>query len=315
MFLVLSVEVLGGMVAGGAVLTFLSGPLIGMQSDRLVSRFGRRRPVMVVSTLCLCSGVMGGMILLGNISGAAVGLFLSTLGVLGIYGVVICILIPCIAITVFSTDEPPTKDNHEPIKHDFRWVFITRFLMQQGLSTTVGFLEYWLGDMVNLPHCWNPAKGVSLLLIPLLCTAALSSVLCGLLSDKIGRRKPLVLAASICMGACSAVLAGLRGQWAFYAATGVATLFGLSFGGYQAVDFALLMDVLPGQEDKSRDIAVWQQALVLPQALAVPIGGVILDVFERVNCQVGLGYIILFAVTAVYFILSGVFVTRIRRAK
>ncbi|PAA48818.1 hypothetical protein BOX15_Mlig025346g2 [Macrostomum lignano] len=471
MFLVLSVEVvpaqvesmvgssskgsvLGGMVAGGAVLTFLSGPLIGMQSDRLVSRFGRRRPVMVVSTLCLClgllgmgfsapkvhfksrnaikngsasidnegvcnvdlvsirckpyyssvngsghknrylgafhtkkvvlaakdtnlavddeflsgslglfipfyfvvtvsyvctitpynaliadkahpsqrglsSGVMGGMILLGNISGAAVGLFLSTLGVLGIYGVVICILIPCIAITVFSTDEPPTKDNHEPIKckdlilgfwsplkeHDFRWVFITRFLMQQGLSTIVGFLEYWLGDMVNLPHCWNPAKGVSLLLIPLLCTAALSSVLCGLLSDKIGRRKPLVLAASICMGTCSAVLAGLRGQWAFYAATGVATLFGLSFGGYQAVDFALLMDVLPGQEDKSRDIAVWQQALVLPQALAVPIGGVILDVFERVNCQVGLGYIILFAVTAVYFILSGVFVTRIRRAK
>ncbi|PAA72231.1 hypothetical protein BOX15_Mlig014453g1 [Macrostomum lignano] len=447
-------SVLGGMVAGGAVLTFISGPLIGMQSDRLVSKFGRRRPVMVVATLCLClgllgmglsapkvhfkkmvngengtsnidengmcnvdlvqvrckpfyqyrngssyynpylkeyrtkkvvleakeenlavddevlsgslglfipfyfvvtvsyvctitpynaliadkahpsqrglsSGVMGGMILLGNISGAALGLFINNLGVLGLYGVVICILIPCIAITVFSVEEPPTKDTHPPIKckdlllgfwmplkeHDFRWVFITRFLMQQGLSTVVGFLEYWLGDMVNLPNCWNAAKGVSMLLIPLLCTAALSSVVSGLLSDKIGRRKPLVIAASVLMGFSAAFLAGLRGQHAFYIATALSVIFGLSFGGYQAVDFALLMDVLPDENDKSRDIAVWQQALVLPQALAVPVGGIILDLFERVNCKIGLGYIILFSVTAVYFVLSGLFVMRIQRAK
>ncbi|PAA57694.1 hypothetical protein BOX15_Mlig012053g2 [Macrostomum lignano] len=469
MFLLLSVEVipaqvqsmvgsgskgsvLGGMVAGGALLTLLCGPLVGMKSDRLATRFGRRRPIMVVSTLCLCigllgmafsapqvhfkkisvgtngsqnldengmcnvdlvaarcrpyyqgngsyqnpylkdfhekklsldakdasvdvddntlsgslglfipfyfvvtvsyvctitpynaliadlahpsqrglsSGVMGGMILLGNISGAAIGIFLTSLGVVRIYFIIICILVLCVAITVLSVDEPPSKDFHEPLRckdvlvgfwlpleePDFRWVFITRFLMQQGLSTTVGFLEYWLADMVNLPQCWNPTKGVSMLLIPLLVTAALSSVCCGLLSDRIGRRKPLIVTGSVLMGCCSALLAGLRGQLAFYVATAVAVVFGFSFGAYQAVDFALLMDVLPDDNDKSRDIAVWQQALVLPQALAVPIGGVILDAFERLNCAAGLGYIILFSVTAVYFVLSGVFVSRIRRAK
>lgn len=57
------------------------------------------------------------------------------------------------------------------------------------------------------------------------------------------------------------------------------------------------------------------QALVLPQALAVPVGGVILDLFERVNCALGLGYIIIFIITSVYFLLSGVFVFKITRAR
>ena len=57
------------------------------------------------------------------------------------------------------------------------------------------------------------------------------------------------------------------------------------------------------------------QALVLPQAIATPTGGVILDIFERLRCDIGLGYIILFLVTSVYFVLSGIFVFNIKRAK
>ncbi|KAH3869719.1 hypothetical protein DPMN_032889 [Dreissena polymorpha] len=75
------------------------------------------------------------------------------------------------------------------------------------------------------------------------------------------------------------------------------------------------MDVLPKDRDKAKDIAVWHQALILPNALATPIGGFILDYFQSVNCELGLGYVILFSVTAVYFSLSGIFVTRINLAK
>ena len=46
------------------------------------------------------------------------------------------------------------------------------------------------------------------------------------------------------------------------------------------------MDVLPEEKEKAKDIAVWHQALVLPQALATPIGGLVLDLFERLNCEV-----------------------------
>lgn len=90
---------------------------------------------------------------------------------------------------------------------------------------------------------------------------------------------------------------------------------GLGFGAYQSVDFALVMDVLAEDADKAKDIAVWHQSLVLPQALATPLGGVVLDLFEKVNCRIGLGYIILFMMTSLYFVLSGIFVFKIRRPR
>ena len=45
--------------------------------------------------------------------------------------------------------------------------------MQQGVATVVGFLEYWLGDMVVLPSCWQPEKAVAVILLPLLLSAAI----------------------------------------------------------------------------------------------------------------------------------------------
>ena len=75
------------------------------------------------------------------------------------------------------------------------------------------------------------------------------------------------------------------------------------------------MDVIPQDKDKAKDIAVWQQALILPNALATPLGGIILDYFESVDCVLGLGYIIIFALTAFYFCISGIFVLKIQRAR
>lgn len=89
----------------------------------------------------------------------------------------------------------------------------------------------------------------------------------------------------------------------------------MGFGAFQSVDFALVMDVLAEDTDKAKDIAVWHQSLVLPQALATPLGGFVLDIFEKVNCQIGLGYIIIFIMSSIYFVLSGIFVFKIRRAR
>jgi MFS family permease len=431
---------LGGMVACGAVLMFISGPLVGMASDRMVSKYGRRRPVILIGTLMLCiglcgmavttprvhvrhqmnatgdcvvdlvaqrcaayqnksvvplphtnqqdslpqqgmsipeknvdvslqeesmgnigiyalfyllvatsfttatvpyngliadkshseqrglsSGMMGFMILFGNISGASLGLFFVQLGVLGIYAVVISLMVICVLITVISVTEIPGKAIHEPIGikkifigfweplkgHDFRWVFITRFLLQQGVSTVTGFLEYWLSDMVHLPNCWTPERSVAMMLVPLLGTAAIGSIICGVVSDRIGRRKPLVIMSAVLMFVVSTILTFIRGHDAYYIALILAFIFGAGFGCFQAVDFALVMDVLPDNKDKAKDIAVWHQALILPQALATPIGGFVLDLFESINCEIGLGYIMLFIITSVYFFLSAIFVTKI----
>ncbi|XP_055875025.1 uncharacterized protein LOC106073789 [Biomphalaria glabrata] len=277
------------------------------------------------------SGVMGAMILLGNVSGAIAGTAFTRLGVLPMFGIIIAVLVISITISLLSVTEavPKLDDGIEPVscklifvgfwkplkEHDFRWVFITRFLMQQGVATITGFLEYWLNDMVPLPNCWSAATSVALLLLPLLFAAAISSVVFGIVSDNTGYRKIIVALAAFTMALGAFINAFLTGKYAYYIAGLMAFIIGLGFGAYQSVDFALVMDVLPEESDKAKDIAVWHQALVLPQALATPLGGLILDLFEKVNCRIGLGYIILFLVTTVYFILSGLFVFRIRRPR
>nr|XP_047122666.1 uncharacterized protein LOC100204497 isoform X2 [Hydra vulgaris] len=230
------------------------------------------------------SGVMGAMTLFGNLADTKM---------------------------LFSAYWGPLRE------HDFRWVFLTRFLMQQGVATVVGFLEYWLGDMVELPACWTPEKAVAVILLPLLLSAAIFSVVGGFLSDKLRKRKPLVIGSAILMAVCSFILAfiGLQGKYAFYAVIPVSLTFGIGFGAYSAIDFALVLDVLPDDRDIAKDLAVWHQALVLPQAIATPIGGIVLDGFNHVNCHWGLGYIILFLITCVYFAISAYMVRFIRKAK
>ncbi|XP_067931067.1 uncharacterized protein [Watersipora subatra] len=195
---------------------------------------------------------------------------------------------------------------------NFRWLFITRFMMQQGVSTVFTFIQYWVSDMVDIPNCWSKEKAVAVLMIPLVVAAAICSILFGLLSDRIRRRKPLVLIAAILMSVSAGCFTVIRGGFlSYYITLGLIFLSGVGYGTYLSVDFALLLDILPNENDKGKDIAVWNQALILPQVLATPTGGFILDLFEQVNCAVGLGYIILFALTALYFFVSGVFVIMI----
>ncbi len=86
---------------------------------------------------------------------------------------------------------------------------------------------------------------------------------------------------------------------------------------YSPTSLPLTLLPLPYQ-----DLAVWHQALVLPQMIATPIGGVVLDAFANQTClsssgcSVALnGYILLFSLTALYFVLGSLFVLRIRGIK
>jgi len=78
------------------------------------------------------------------------------------------------------------------------------------------------------------------------------------------------------------------------------------------------MDVLPSKHDYARDMAVWNSALILPQVLATPLAGILLDSFQLLGKQNGiecLGYMVIFAVAATYFFLGTVFISQIRGVK
>lgn len=51
--------------------------------------------------------------------------------------------------------------------------------------------------MVFLPHCWTAATCVAIMLLPMLFSAACSSILFGIISDRTSRRKPIVITAGM----------------------------------------------------------------------------------------------------------------------
>ena len=93
----------------------------------------------------------------------------------------------------------------------------------------------------------------------------------------------------------------------------VGALFGVGYGAYQAVDWALAVDVLPPGEDAAKDMGLWHVALVLPQVLAPALSGAILGALKPVSLLGG--YAAVFTVSALWCVLGTVFVSRIRGAR
>jgi hypothetical protein len=90
----------------------------------------------------------------------------------------------------------------------------------------------------------------------------------------------------------------------------VGALFGIGYGAYQAVDWALAVDVLPKGESAAKDMGIWHVSLVLPQVLAPAATGMTLSAFRSTSLLAG--YTTVFILTAVWFVLGTVYVRRIR---
>src|SRR5262245_45468088 len=93
----------------------------------------------------------------------------------------------------------------------------------------------------------------------------------------------------------------------------IGALFGVGYGAYLAVDWALAIDVLPKGEAAAKDMGIWHVSLVFPQVLAPAITGFTLTALKPVGLL--LGYTVVFVLTAVWFILGTVFLRAIRGVK
>ncbi|KAI8818301.1 uncharacterized protein EV422DRAFT_551241 [Fimicolochytrium jonesii] len=205
---------------------------------------------------------------------------------------------------------------------DFALVFASRFLFQLGIGTIQQFMQYFIQDCV--PTTLPPTRAVSLALLPLLLTSPLTA----LLTTSLPLKKPTVYTSALLFTLTSLLLISTR---SFPVALVASTVFGVGYGPFVSVEFAMLMDVLPGRGDVARDISLWHSALVLPQIVAVPLAGVVRDVGQRWGEKAGdneltvgggmgmgggegeergcLGYQMIFAICIVYFA-AGVVATR-----
>ncbi|MCZ7439684.1 MFS transporter [Micromonospora sp. WMMC241] len=153
---------------------------------------------------------------------------------------------------------------------DFWWAWLTRFTAALSNSLTMTYLLYYLTDVVRHP---NPTGGQFVLVLTAGLAVVLVAPLTGHLSDRWRRRKRFVIAAMAAMAAGELILAAL--PW--WGATVVAaTVFGLGYGTYLAVDQALVIEVLPDRARLARDLGLLNVAGAAPGVVGPPLAAALL---------------------------------------
>jgi len=282
------------------------------------------------------SGWLGLMIVLGNFVGGITGFLVQPLGITGIYFLLMGVMLLGMLVTLFGVKElpapremPPFKLGtflhglYDPFKHsDFTWVFLTRLLVTMGIFTVQEFLQYYMGDVIGSPYVLagvgkvaeTAEEAVSVFMPALLFGAIVTTLVAGMLSDRYGRKVMVYLSGAL-MGLVALVFVVFH---SFTLAVLMGVIFGLGYGAYESVDWALASDILPSMDDYAKDMGVWHVAMVLPQVIATPIAGSLLDNFQRVGKAQSipnLGYTVIFLVAVVYFALGTVFVKQIKGAR
>ncbi|HEY2598247.1 MAG TPA: MFS transporter [Candidatus Dormibacteraeota bacterium] len=219
--------------------------------------------------------------------------------------------IVAVAIAVYaSTGIPEVRETLAPLRdRDFFWVLATRFFNTFGIWTIAPYIAFFFKDVV---HRQDYAFDSSLWLLAVIGGGVIPAVVGGYLSDRLGgRRKVFVYISSGLQAAVSAVLLfSLVTDLTVLYLLGV--LFGLGFGAYQAVDWALACDVLPDREHAAaKDMALFHVSFTLPQVFAPALAGQLL---YNLNQSQGnnFGYRVVFATAAVWFMMSLVFVRMIK---
>jgi MFS family permease len=186
---------------------------------------------------------------------------------------------------------------------DFAWAFVSRFLFVLAYAFLTTYQAYYLLREVGSPEADVPRQ-IFLGTLAQSAFVIVASVVGGRLSDRTGRRKVFVCAASLVYGSALVLLAVAADFNGYLVGMAVG---GLGFGVYTAVDLALVADVLPS-EDNAKDLGVLNIAGALPYSVAPALAPVVL--------AIGHGdYGVLFGAAGMCAVLAGAAILRVRRVR
>lgn len=256
---------------------FAQGPLSAVLPDRIPLK--RRGTFAALSGIGLMVGALGGQVIgalfFENITVGYIFFAAFAVAALGLFN-------------LFNPDHSSTDLVSEPfrirdflrtfwvnpIAHpDFFWAFTGRLLLYTGYFSVTGYQLFILTDYLGVEE---PQTLIPILGLVSLAGILISTVIAGPLSDRIGRRKPFVFGSSVVLAIALLVpwISPTVGGWFLMTA-----LAGVGFGMFQAVDTALISEVLPSAKSFGKDLGVVNIAATMPQTLAPGVAGVIVLTF------------------------------------
>lgn len=277
------------------------------------------------------SGFLGLMTILGNAASLGLAALLLgeatagrpaviTSGAAAYYKVTIAALALACGVTVVGIAEPSSlhrAPNHlqsssttlgawlEPWRsRNYTWVFVARFLVIMGLTLFMTFIEYYFARVAHVTNFVQATAAVALIA---LLVALVGAVALGRLSDRIPR-VPLAFASTLVMALAAVLFWVSGGNIPLWWLGGV---FGLGYGAYWSVDWALAVDSLPSIRAAGRDLGLWSLASTLPGMAAPALGSLIIGVGASLG-RTEAGYQGVFIAAAVFFLLGAVAVLGIR---
>ena len=299
--------VLAGWCVAQLFFNALLAALVAVLPDQVPP--SQRGRVSGVLGICLPVASVGGTFLVQLFTGNQFAMFLVPCAIGGFF---ILLFAASLQDRRLSGEDKPAWSVRElagtfyvsPQKNpDFAWAFASRFLFVLAYAFLTTYQAYYLLEQIGSAEADVPRQ----IFLGTLAQAAVivaASLIGGRLSDRTGRRKIFVFAASVVYGLAMFVIAAASDFDGFLVGMAVS---GLGFGVYMAVDLALVADVLPGK-DNAKDLGVLNIAGALPFTVAPALAPAVLAIG-------GGSYGVLYAVAGVCAVIGAVAILPVKRAR
>lgn len=163
---------------------------------------------------------------------------------------------------------------------DFAWAWAGRFMMFLAFAPLAAFWLYYLTDWVGM-DIDNAVSVLAQVSILATVVTAVASVLCGWISDRIGRRKPLVYFCTAAYVGAIVLLFAMPNITGFWLAYGV--LASLASGAFSSVVVALQIELLPDFADAGKDLGIVSLSGSLPMIVGPLLTPLLLSIGQAPN--------------------------------